>query len=56
MEGFRFVEYDVFDTAEEIENKAIKSVQIEPGQYHVFAPDTANITMQYEVFEVNWLH
>tara|TARA_B110000459_G_scaffold41743_1_gene45493 strand:+ start:2211 stop:3911 length:1701 start_codon:yes stop_codon:yes gene_type:complete len=56
MEGFRFVEYDVFDTAEEIENKAIKSVQIEPGEYHVFASDTANIIMQYRVFEAKWLH
>jgi len=56
LEGFRFVEYNVFDTNEEIENKAIKSVQIEAGEYHVFASDTANIIMQYKVFEVNWLH
>lgn len=56
MEGFRFVEYDVFDTDEEIENKAIKSVQIEPGEYHVFSSDTANVIMQYSVFEAKWLH
>lgn len=56
MEGFRFVEYDVFDPHEEIENKTIKSVQIEPGEYHVFASDTANIIMQYKVFEAKWLH
>ena len=56
MEGFRFVEYDVFDTDEEIEIKAIKSVQIEPGQYHVFASDTANIIMQYRVFDAKCLH